>query len=269
MLRRALLLLAVLVVVPPILVPAARAQTPPAVHLEALTWTEVRDRLQAGHTTILLPLGGTEQNGPAMALGKHNARARLLAEKIAQRLDSAIVAPVVAYVPEGNLDPPSGHMRFAGTITVPEATFESLLEAAARSFERHGFRDIVLLADSGGYQKQMNAVVRRLNREWAKGPTRVHAVHEYYRAATIEFGRMLAQRGFTQAEIGTHAGLADTSLMLALDPQWVRIDRLASAAAPAQGVAGDPARASAELGRLGIDAIVDRAVDAIRKATAR
>jgi len=169
-------LLVVLPAIVPACVPAARAQALPTVHLESLTWVEVSDQLRSGHTTILLPLGGTEQNGPAMALGKHNARARLLAEKIAQRLGNALVAPVVAYVPEGNVEPPSGHMRFAGTITIPPRTFESLLEAAARSFERHGFRDIVLLADSGGYQKQMDAVARRPPRA-----TRVHALHEYYR----------------------------------------------------------------------------------------
>lgn len=245
----------------------AAAQTAPTVQLEELTWTEVRDRLHAGPTTILLPLGGTEQNGPAMALGKHNIRAKLLAEKIAQRLGNAIVAPVVAYVPEGNLAPPSGHMRFAGTITVPAATFEALLEAAARSFERHGFRDIVLLADSGGYQKPMDAVAQRLNREWSGRATRVFAVHEYYRAATVEFALILGKQGFAADEIGTHAGLADTSLMLALDPRYVRRDRLAGTRG--QGVTGDPARASAELGRLGVDAIVERTVAAIVKATAR
>jgi len=53
--------------------PAAGAQTPDTVLLEELTWTEVRDAIRAGKTTIIIPVGGTEQNGPHMALGKHKS----------------------------------------------------------------------------------------------------------------------------------------------------------------------------------------------------
>src|ERR1700751_1886285 len=98
--------------------------------LEELTWTELRDQMRSGKTTIIVPIGGTEQNGPHMALGKHNLRVRVLSEKIARALVDALVAPVIAYVPEGGLDPPTAHMRFPGTITVPEDAFEKILEYA-------------------------------------------------------------------------------------------------------------------------------------------
>src|SRR4030095_16484416 len=62
----------------------ARAQAPDTVLLDELTWTEVRHLIKAGKTTILVPLGGTEQNGPHLALGKHNARVRVLSERIAR-----------------------------------------------------------------------------------------------------------------------------------------------------------------------------------------
>jgi creatinine amidohydrolase/Fe(II)-dependent formamide hydrolase-like protein len=119
-----------------LLAPAAplAAQTPDTVLLEELTWTEVRDALRAGKTTVIVPVGGTEQNGPHMALGKHNARVKVLSERIARALGDALVAPVIAYVPEGAIAPPTGHMRFPGTITVPEAAFEKVLVSAARSF---------------------------------------------------------------------------------------------------------------------------------------
>src|SRR5579862_2958463 len=108
-----------------ILAPAcAAAQTP--VFLEDLTWTELRDRIHAGTTIILVPIGGTEQNGPHMALGKHNVRARFLAEKIARQLGNALVAPTIAYVPEGSFAPPTGHMRFPGTISITEDAYEKL-----------------------------------------------------------------------------------------------------------------------------------------------
>ncbi|HZV92841.1 MAG TPA: creatininase family protein, partial [Caldimonas sp.] len=114
-----------------------------------MTWTEVRDAIAAGRTTVIVPVGGTEQSGPHIALGKHNVRARLLAGRIARALGNALVAPVVAYVPEGSIDPPSGHMRFPGTISVSDAAFRGVLEGAARSLRRAGFRDIVLIGDHG------------------------------------------------------------------------------------------------------------------------
>ncbi len=243
------------------------AQALDTVFLEELTWTELRGLVRAGKTTVLLPIGGTEQNGPHMALGKHNIRVKALAERIARALGNAIVAPVLAYVPEGNIEPPSGHMRFPGTITVRDETFRQTLESAARSFRAHGFRDIVFLGDHGSTQAGERAVAVRLNREWAASPIRVHAVEEYYRAATAGFEALLKTKGYRAEEIGQHAGLSDTSLTLALEPRLVRATpRDEPAAGEASGVEGDPRRASAELGRLGVDLIVSTSVTAIRKS---
>ena len=248
---------------------AAQAQT--SVFLEELTTTEVAARIAKGTTTVLIPIGGTEQSGPAIVLGKHNVRVKVLAGKIAQALGNALVAPVIAYVPEGNVDPPSSHMRFAGTISIPAATFERTLEAAANSLRVHGFRDIVFVGDHGGYQHSEEAVAHRLDREWAKTPARAHALVDYYRVTETEYPAALAARGISKAEIGTHAGLADTSLALAVDPDLVRKDALASGRDldAAHGVRGDPRRSSAELGRLGVDAIVRRSVESIRRMTQR
>jgi creatinine amidohydrolase/Fe(II)-dependent formamide hydrolase-like protein len=241
--------------------PAALASD--TVFLEELTWIELRDQIRAGKTTVIVPIGGTEQNGSHMALGKHNLRVRYLSEKIARALGNALVAPVIAYVPEGAVAPSTGHMRFPGTITVPEEAFDKVLEYAARSFKQAQFRDIVFLGDHGSYQKDEKAVAARLNKEWAGQTVRVHGIEEYYRASESEFGRLLTSRGYREQEVGTHAGLADTSLTLAVDPHLVRADRLQ----PGNGANGDPRRSSAELGQVGVDLIVMRTVDAIRKAT--
>jgi creatinine amidohydrolase/Fe(II)-dependent formamide hydrolase-like protein len=248
----------------------ARAASP-SVLLEDLTWTELQQQIAAGKTTILIPIGGTEQSGPYMALGKHNARAQKLAQKIAEKLGNAIVAPVIAYVPEGTVNPPTAHMRFPGTITVSDDVFEKGLESAARSFKLHGFHDIVFLGDHGGYQADLQSSATRLNREWAATAARAHALPEYYRTTQNEYVQYLKGRGFASGEIGTHAGLADTSLTLALEPQMVREEQLAHAAKPSpeQGIYGDPRRASPELGQPGVDAIVERSVEAIRKAVVR
>jgi creatinine amidohydrolase/Fe(II)-dependent formamide hydrolase-like protein len=249
----------------------ALAQAPAPVFIEDLTSPELKRAIDAGRTIVLVPIGGTEQNGPHMTLGKHNARVRALAERIAQTLGNALVAPVVAYVPEGGVAPPQAHMRFPGTITVPDAAFETTLEYAARSFRLHGFRDIVLLGDHGTYQKDLKTVADRLNREWAATPVRVHAIEEYYRAAGPDYAKLLEQRGYRADEIGTHAALADTSLSLAINPQSVRTDQLQAAASGGRtaGVYGDPRRASAALGNAGADLIVEETVAAIRKAVAK
>jgi len=249
--------------------PAARADAR-SVQIEELTSTELRERIAAGATTVLVPIGGTEQNGAHMVLGKHNVRARVLAGEIAQKLGNAVVAPVIAYVPEGSINPPAAHMRYTGTISIPEAAFESMLEGAARSFKQHGFRNVFFLGDHGGYQKSEARVAARLNGEWARDPScRVHALAEYYEATQTSFVAALKQRGYSQAEIGTHAGLADTSLALAVDPMLVRGVMLKEPAKPGEnrGVQGDPRRATAELGQLGVQQIVEASVAAIRKST--
>jgi len=236
------------------------------VFLESMTSAEVGDALRSGRTTIIVPAGGTEQNGPHLVLGKHNVRVRVLAGRIAERLGDSLVAPVIAYVPEGAVAPPSGHMRYPGTISIPAAAFEAVLDGAVASLAAHGFRDIVLIGDSGDYQRSLEAVARRFDRSRARGGARVHAIAAYYDAARSTFPALLRAKGFRDDQIGTHAGLADTSLAMAVDPALVRMPVLAAMTSPAQGVGGDPRRASAELGGVGTKAIVDATVAAIRSA---
>ena len=240
-----------------------------SVFLEDLTSFELRAAIAHGSTTVLVPIGGTEQNGPHMALGKHNVRVKALAGQIAQKLGNAIVAPVLAYVPEGAIFPPVAHMRFSGTISIADATFESILESTARSFKQHGFHDIVFLGDHGGYQKSEVRAADKINKEWAADSRfRALALTAYYEASQAPFILALRAKGYSDAEIGTHAGLADTSMMLAIDKTQVRTDLLAEGAktGPADGVFGDPRKASAELGQLGLRNIVDKSVQAIQEA---
>ena len=242
---------------------AASASPSASVFVDDLTSPELQTRIKAGATTVLVPIGGTEQSGPHIALGKHNMRARLLAGRIAQRLGNAVVAPVIAYVPEGAITPPAGHMRFAGTISIPDAAFESMLEATARSFCQHGMRDVFFLGDHGGYQKNEEKAAARVNREPG---CRVHALTEYYRVTQTDYVADLKRRGYSEAEIGLHAGLADTSLTLALDPSLVRAELLSSGAGRGASVNGDPRRATAALGQPGVDRIVEASTAAIRAA---
>jgi creatinine amidohydrolase/Fe(II)-dependent formamide hydrolase-like protein len=174
-----------------------------SLQIEELTSAEVAGAIRAGKTIALIPIGGTEWNGERIVLGKHNARARFLAQKIAERLDNALVAPVVAYVPEGRIDPPTQHMKHPGTITIPEDAFEKTLESAARSLLHHGFKAVVLLGDHGGYVKSLRAVAHRV--------PGVIVPEGYYREVA-------------------HAGSEDTDAALGVDPSLVRGAKGASAA---------------------------------------
>src|SRR5437667_12029234 len=118
-------------------VSGAHAEMPDTVFLEELTWTEIRDRIQAGRTTVIVPIGGTEQNGPHMAVGKHNVRVKALSERIARALGNALVAPVLAYVPEGQVSPPTGHLRFPGTFTVPHHVLQHTVQSPPRRLPPH------------------------------------------------------------------------------------------------------------------------------------
>lgn len=240
-------------------------QALPSVFLEELTWTEVRGAIDTGTTTIIIPTAGTEQNGPHMVLGKHKFIVNYTSAMIARELGNALVAPVVTYVPEGDVNNPTrGHMARAGTITFPEEYFMKLLEYGARSLAVHGFTDIVMIGDSGGNQSGMEQVAALLNAEWADQDVRVHFVGDYY--SNNGFREWLIEQGETPETIGGHAGIADTSQLLAVDPRHVRTDRLApQGGSPDSGVSGDPTRASVERGVRGIRFKVDAAMRQIRE----
>ena len=244
-----------------------------SVYLEELTTAEVAAMVKNSPSVVIIPVGGTEQNGPHMTMGKHNSRVKVLAGKIAQQLSAAniptIVAPVVSYVPEGSINPPTEHMKWAGTVSISEETFKSMLLSAARSFRQHGFTDVVLIGDHGGYQTALAAVEATFNKE--KSKTRVHYIADYYRAtASTQSGYIAALRakGLSDYDIGTHAGSADTSLQMAVDAGSVKADKFAEAAKSGRdgGTLGDPRAASAALGQIGLDATVKMSVLAIQKA---
>ena len=246
---------------------AALAQAPDTVLMENLTSYEIRDAIAAGKTTVIVPSGGTEQNGPGMAIGKHNFRALANAQAIARRLGNALVAPVIVYTPEGKYDPPEGHLRYPGTMGVPDDVYAGVVEGVVRSLKLHGFRDIVLIGDHGSDQAGQEAVAAKLNAEWAKTNVRVHAITAYYRGDPQGDAQEMMKRGIRKEEMGNHSDVRDTSLMLAVDPTKVRMNRL-EAGSGTNGVEGDPRHATAEIGRVLIDRTVARTTDLIRKSIA-
>lgn len=235
----------------------------PSVYIEELTWTEVDQALKGGYRSVIIPTGGTEQNGPHVVLGKHNYLVRQTAGEIAKRVGRTLVAPVLSYVPEGDPEPAvSGHMHWPGTISIPEDVFEQVLEAAALSFKTHGFTHIFFLGDSGGNQESQKRVARELEERWRGDGLLVAHISQYYE----NNGQMawLKRQGFQETEIGFHAGMRDTSELLFVHPSGVRAHPLPAPPFFPSGVNGNPGLASAELGKTLIELKVQAGVRQIK-----
>ncbi len=236
--------------------------------IEELTWMEIRDAMKEGKTTVIIPTGGVEQNGPYLATGKHNYILRATSEAIARKLGNALVAPIVAFVPEGNIEPAGSHMKYPGTISLTEDTFRRLLVDICASFRAHGFTNIILIGDSGGNQEGMKNVATALNASWAGGKTKVHFIPEYYDYDGVD--KWLATQGIQQTSEGYHDDFAITAQMMVVDPATVRMkQRIAAGKFRINGVDLAPAEKTIEWGRKIVDYRATQTVTAIRKSIAK
>lgn len=245
------------------------APLPSTLRMVDMTWVEVRSAIAQGYTRVIVPSGGIEQNGPHMILAKHDHIVGFAAERIASELGRTLVAPIVSYVPQGGFTPPEGNMRFPGTIGVPDQVYAGLLEGIARSLKAAGFKTICLIADHGGSARPQAEVAQRLTRDWAADGVKVISVDDYYAAAGEEQNKLLIAQGETLKTIGQHAGITDTSELMAIHPAGVDLSRIAQFPFPREptGTDGDPRRASAERGRALIALKVAAAVRQIKAAS--
>jgi len=239
-----------------------------SVWIDELTWMEVRDALRDGKTTAIISTGGIEQNGPYLATGKHNYVLAGACEGIARKLGNALCAPVLKLVPEGDIDNPSGHMRYPGTISLREETFRAVLDDMASSLRAHGFTDVVFIGDSGGNQAGMAAVAADLNERW-RGSARAHFIREFYRYAEV-FEWMESELGIVQTtNDGFHDDFVITAIMMTQDPASVRhAQRVAAGKASINGVSIADKEATIDIGRKLLGFRVDQTVKAIKAATA-
>ena len=247
---------------------SAYADGAASVYIEDLTWMEVRERVQSGRTIAIIPSGGTQQEGPQLATGKHNVVAAYAASEIARRLGNALVAPVIAYVPSGRISPPEGHMQFPGTISVSNATYEALLEEAARSLKQSGFHMICFLGDSVGTQAIQARVARRLNEEWRSDRvTALNLSSYFYKNGHEEWSETLPVK---VEHPEAHAGHIDTSEMMAVDSAGVR-DNLRGVRGEhdykTTGAMGDSSVASAAYGRKYLSLKIEAAIRQIQNAS--
>lgn len=244
------------------------------VFIEEMTWMEVRDALADGWTTAIVATGGVEQNGPYVAAGKHNFVLQATTEAIARELGNTLVAPIVKFVPEGSIDPPSGHMRYHATISVRQETFEALLTDIVASLEAHGFLDIVLIGDSGGNVRGMQNVSAALNSAWADRDSRVHFIPEYYTEdiysceyLTMELDIHQQPDNCVATRNEYHDDYHYSSIIATVDPEHIRApQRIEAGLFSINGVDLGPVEKTVENGRRLVQYRAEITARAIRRA---
>ena len=227
---------------------------------------DVRDALAAGKTTIIIPTGGIEPNGPWLVTGKHNYVLRANCDAIVRDLGNALCAPVMELVPEGQIEPPTGHMRSPGTLSLRQETFEAVLTDVAHSLKVHGFKHIVFIGDSGGNRSGMDNVATALSARWSGEAAVIH-IPEYYRAPPGT-ANVLRELGITKEGMpadGLHDNPTITLNMMLDDPRSVRwAERVATRQADIDGVSIADLGRSLELAKAVSDARAKRTADEIR-----
>src|SRR5271165_1214257 len=255
---------------------AAIAQS--KVDFEMMTWVEVKKAMESGKTTALIYNGGTEQRGPQNVNGGHTLMGQATVLAIAAKLGNAIAAPVMPFsVNRANAELP-------GTIGLTGPLFASLNEQVAEQMIKNGFKNIVLMGDHGGGQKELGEVAKKLDEKYSAQGIRVVFCDEVYSKANGDFDKWVEAN---HLPVSTHAGIPDTSEMLYLggDKGWVRKELVATAlgdpvrrAGEARdpnakrinnGISGDARPSTVALGKRLFDMKVDYAVDQINRLLAK
>jgi creatinine amidohydrolase len=254
-----------------------------SVEFDMMTWPEVKHAIESGKTTAIVYNGGTEQRGPQNVNGGHTLIAHEVSRRIAEKLGNAIVAPVMPFSPN------NASAKLPGTIGITPELFSALNERVAEELIKTGFKNVVLMGDHGGGQKELGEVATKLDQKYSSQGIRVifcdavYAGTKEHPGAQPDFEKWLADNGYPAS---SHAGISDTSEMLYLggDKGWVRKDLIKTALGdPVQergqkrdpnakridnGITGDGRRSTAELGKRFIDMKVDYSVRQIQQLLA-
>mgnify|MGYP001351803241 CR=1 FL=1 len=237
--------------------------------LEELTSMEIRDLIANGTSTVIIATGGIEENGPYLATGKHNLILEAACPAIAAELGNALCAPIVKFVPEGSIEPPSGAMLYPGSISLSAATYEALLSDIASSLKQAGFSDVVMIGDSGGNQRGMANVADKLAEAWSGEATDIHFIREFYDPGWVETEKFTERKlgvAETQRD-GYHDDIWVTAMMMVTDPEQVRYrQRVDAGLASINGVAITPLAQTIQLGKDMVNFRAEYTAAAIRAA---
>jgi creatinine amidohydrolase len=240
-----------------------------SVWTEELTWMEVRDAIQGGKTTGLILTGGVESNGPHLATGKHNFILEVMGEAIARKLGNALVAPILTLEPGR----PDGERVAPGSVVLSATTYRAVLTDMANSLRGMGFRNVVLMGDSGGNQAAMKEVAAALDEKFKAAGTRFYYIREYYDYASVQ--KFIQSSGIAeQIEIGAsqgsdriHEEYGIDALMALYDPKTIRIDeRTKAGRATINGISLLPLSKTLEMAKRIVELRTRLTVDAIHRA---
>ena len=242
-----------------------------SVWMEKLTWMEVRDAIAGGKTTALILTGGVESNGPYLATGKHNIILSVMGEAIARKLGNALVAPILTLEPGR----PDGPRVPPGSVFLSQETYRAVLTDMALSLKSMGFKDVILIGDSGGNQAGMKEVAAALNAKHNGTPTRFHFIPEYYDYDSVQ--KLVKSSGIPEqiepgassGSDGIHDEFGIDALMAVADPTTIRIEQRKKAnKTTINGVSLLPIEKTIEMGKKIVELRTQLTVTAINKALA-
>ncbi|TDR85359.1 creatinine amidohydrolase [Enterovirga rhinocerotis] len=183
--------------------------------LEKLTTLEVSDLIAGGARRIIVPCGAVEQHGPHMALSMDARHAEALAGRVAMALGQTLIAPTI------RVGCSPHHLDFSGTVSLAPETFAAICRDYCVSLARHGFNRILFFSGHIGNFPHLEAALPMLN-EAVAGRAQVVAFHDPD-AWLDGWRRAVARAGGDPERVGGHADLAETSIMLEIDPSAVRM----------------------------------------------
>lgn len=194
----------------------APPRAPVATRLAELTWPDVAALRASGCDTAILPLGSTEQHGSHLPFATDTCIADAVATRVAARLGGVLCLPAL---PLGCADE---HLGFPGTLSLAADTLVAVVRDTGRALVRHGFVRMLVFTAHGGNYGALHAATPRLARELA--PLRLEVFLDAA-CLTRRLEAVAAASGVSAGEAGQHAGELETSILLALAPGLVRLER--------------------------------------------
>ncbi|HIK36851.1 MAG TPA: creatininase family protein [Geminocystis sp. M7585_C2015_104] len=187
---------------------------PPQRFFAYLSWQEVDSLPDKKNTVIIQPLGAIEQHGYHLPLVVDAAISQGVLGKALSLLPSEIPAFALPTLYYGKSNE---HDGFPGTISISSQTLSSLLMEVGESIYKAGFRKWIMFNSHGGQPQILEIVARELHQLYPD-----FAIFPFFswRVATVT-NELLTPK---EREWGIHAGDAETSLMLALLPEWVKME---------------------------------------------
>jgi creatinine amidohydrolase len=188
---------------------------PPERFFPYLTWTDIQAMPDKENVVIIQPVGAIEQHGPHLPIIVDSAIAVAVIGKALSKLDPNVPAYALPPLYYGKSNE---HWHFPGTITLSAQTLIAVLTEMAESIYRAGFRKLVLMNAHGGQPQVMEIVARD-----------IHQKYEDFLVFPLFTWRVphIAKELLTQKELeyGIHAGDAETSLLLSILPEQVKMER--------------------------------------------